>query len=239
MVNYTYDLSHLVTEQTQSEQTLLKALLEHDEDSYYFSCAVALLNVAIIKQYGIKDKSIIHGAFKSGLLHDIGKLGMGPEFINHPGAYTFKMYEEMKNHPKGGAELLTIANSDPAIVISTALHHCNVDGSGYPGGYIDEELPLFPKLTRISDSIDAFLSKRCYKDGGDSKYAYDDLAVYKGVSYDPLLLEAYRIIHEAIIDESRRFGEDRPSREMYIRLLGKRYAPEYYRENQESLIDLL
>jgi HD-GYP domain-containing protein (c-di-GMP phosphodiesterase class II) len=239
MVSFKYDLSHLTIEQTKDEKSLLHTLYLHDKESFLFSYYVALFNVAIIKQKGIKDKKIIHAAFKAGMFHDIGKLGMSSEFINYPGAYTVQMFNEMKNHPTGGAELLININSDPSLIISTRLHHCNVDTTGYPGGFDIQELPLFAKLTRISDSIDAFLSKRCYKEGGDSNEAYKDLAHYKGTSYDPILLEHFKTIHDRVIFESRRWGEDKPSKEIYMMYVGKIFAKEYYRENKENLIDLI
>jgi hypothetical protein len=54
MVHYKYDLSHLTHEQIKDEKSLLHSLFLHDQESFYFSYYVGLLNVAIIKEMGIK-----------------------------------------------------------------------------------------------------------------------------------------------------------------------------------------
>ena len=100
---------------------------------------------------------------------------MERDFINYPGAFTLQMYNEMKKHAIGGGELLMKLNAPQEYIDTANYHHCNFDGSGYPGNLFEEEIPFVSRLTRLSDSIDAYLSKRCYKEGGPANEALSDV----------------------------------------------------------------
>jgi HD-GYP domain-containing protein (c-di-GMP phosphodiesterase class II) len=39
-----------------------------------------------------------------------------------------------------------------------------MNGSGYPSGLAADEIPIFARITSVSDVYDAMVSKRCYKE---------------------------------------------------------------------------
>lgn len=222
-LNYQYSLSHIDIDNTTSKKQLIDLLNEHDKNSFIYSVRTAQLNMAIAKEMKFSEEEI-YIFFQCGLLHDVGKLGMTKDFINYPAAYSLDMYQEMKKHTTGGATLLKAINAEVALIETASYHHCNFDGTGYPVSLYYEEIPIHARVTRISDSIDAYMSKRCYKEGGPSYEVLNDLNQYKGTSYDPVLLKAFSVIHEKIITVSHSLGVDRPSQKFYMSLLDKFYG---------------
>lgn len=235
---YLYDISHIDFSTITSKRDILVLLNEHDKDSFTFSFHTASINYAIAKELGVQDPEDLRLLFEAGFLHDIGKLGMSADFINYPGSYTLMMYNEMKKHPQGGAEILERIQADNQILEAVKFHHCNVDGSGYPGGLFGKEIPLSARITRISDSLDAYLSKRCYKEGGPAREALDDLKQYVGTSYDPELIECFSVIHNRILRECHLIGEDRPSQSMYMYFLVKLYLYDFPIKKAEDILEI-
>jgi len=222
-MSFYYSLSHVDFQNTTSKQDLINLLNQHDSNSFKYSLSTAQLNVAIGIELGL-PKEMLYLLFQCGIFHDIGKIGMSEEFINYPHSYTMEMYLEMKKHTAGGGTLLEKINAEKELIETAKYHHCNFDGTGYPGGYYYDEIPLHARITRISDSIDAYMSKRCYKEGGPSYAVIDDLNQYKGSSYDPDLLEIFSHIHKRIMKESHKLGMDRPSQNIYMSLLNEHYG---------------
>lgn len=247
-MNFKYDFEHIKHFKGLSKKELLTALKDHDYNSFAYSYYTGLFNYAIVReQIGFhkvteneNDKRRLRSAFLSGLFHDIGKLGMEPEFINYRNKFNVSMFTEMKKHTIGGRLLLEEStDAEKELIQTSAHHHCNFDGSGYPGGLFRDDIPFYARLTRISDSADAFLTNRCYKEGGPAQGVYDDLKNYEGASYDPMLLTPFGRVHNNIMDECHRIGEDRPHRNLYIDFLEKIYIDIQGLDGPDDVFDVL
>ncbi|QST02330.1 HD domain-containing protein (plasmid) [Pontibacillus sp. ALD_SL1] len=222
-MGYTYSLAHLDLLKLKSKSDLVNAMKNHDLDSYTYSVHTGQLNMAIGKELGFKHE-YTYLLFQCGIFHDTGKLGMNTEFLNYPGAYTLSMYKEMKKHTSGGGMLLEKIGAEEEIINTAKHHHCNYDGSGYPGGFYEKEIPFEARITRISDSVDAYMTKRCYKEGGPANGVLDDLNQYIHSSYDPAILQAFSSVHAAIMNASHKDGNDRPSQHLYMHYLSAHYG---------------
>jgi putative nucleotidyltransferase with HDIG domain len=236
---YIYSTEHILISPDTTPKSLLYLLKEHDFESFEFSFFTGSLNYAISKEYGTNDKNLLKTLFESGLFHDIGKLGMVSDFINYPGSFTLQMYNEMKKHATGGAALLSKINAPQSYIDTANYHHCNYDGSGYPGNLFEGEIPFVSRLTRLSDSIDAYLSKRCYKEGGPAREALNDVQMYSGSSYDPDIIDAFAIVHNNVIQACHVNGEDRPSKKMYMHFLSELYLKDFPFKNIDDVLDNL
>lgn len=235
-MSFRYSISHINFSIINSKKALLDFLEEHDEDSYLFSFHTGQINMAIGKELKI-DNNKLYLLFQCGLFHDIGKLGMSNDFINFPGAYTIQMYSEMKKHTSGGGLILEKINSEKELVETAKFHHCNFDGSGYPGGFYYNEIPIHARITRISDSVDAYMSKRCYKDGGPTNQVLDDLYQYKGTSYDPDILVAFKKVHTKVMEKCHREGIDNPSQNLYMHNLSEIYGKNFIEKFNNDVLN--
>lgn len=101
----------------------------------------------------------------SGLLHDIGKIGINPSIIEKKEKLTNEEYLEIKEHTNYTNEILkelTEFDWFKDIVKWATNHHERVDGSGYPNGLslIDDETIIIA----YSDLISALMEDRPYRD---------------------------------------------------------------------------
>lgn len=221
---FTYDITYIDLRPIQSTEDLYRLMEFHDRSSLKYCIHTGLINLAIAKVYGIQHEKELKQVYDCGLFHDVGKLGMSYEFLNYPGSYTIQMYKEMKKHAEGGASLLLHVNASKPLVDTARYHHCNYDGTGYPGNLFGEDIPLHARITRISDSVDAYLSKRCYKDGGPANETLADLMQFSGTSYDPSLLEAFAKVHRQVMGKCHADGVDHPSQSLYMGTLQVLYG---------------
>ncbi len=124
---------------------------------------VGLLNGMLGKWYGLPDTDIDE-LVMAGIVHDVGKTKIPSEILDAPRKLTAEEFEVIKMHPVYSEELLSRHEIFTQRVIDAAkCHHEKVDGSGYPLGLTGDKIPVFAKITAITDIYDAMVSKRCYK----------------------------------------------------------------------------
>lgn len=131
---------------------------------------------------------LVTGAF----LHDIGKIAIDISIMENPGKLSDKDRTEVQRHPELGYYILnsTIDLAPAAEVV--LYHHENWDGSGYPKGIKETHIPVEARILRIADSFDAITGKRKYKDIMGIDRAVEELEKYKGIYYDPYLVEKFK-----------------------------------------------
>lgn len=125
---------------------------------------VAKLSVLIAKELGLK-RSRCETLKYAALLHDIGKIGIADKVLLKNGPFDDSEREEMNSHPVKTKEILekfyfpkTLKN----IPDISALHHERLDGTGYPYGVKEAEIPMESKILSVADVFDALTSIRDY-----------------------------------------------------------------------------
>ena len=125
---------------------------------------VAELSVRIAKELGLNGYRLETLRY-AALLHDIGKIGISDEILLKNGPFNDSEREEMNSHPTKTKAILEkfhfpkMLRNVPAI---SALHHERIDGTGYPKGLTDSDLPLEAKILSVADVFDALTSLRDY-----------------------------------------------------------------------------
>jgi HD-GYP domain-containing protein (c-di-GMP phosphodiesterase class II) len=127
----------------------------------------------------------------AALFHDVGKIGIPDQVLNKPGKLTVKEFNQIKEHPSIGVNILKtiefLGNTLPMIL----HHHEKYDGSGYPFGISRETIPLESRIICVADSYDAMTSDRPYRKGLTHSVAVDELIKFKGIQFDPIIVEAF------------------------------------------------
>lgn len=139
----------------------------------------------------------------SSILHDIGKVGIPDAILQKPGKLTAEEFEIMKSHSViGGDSIKTVEKKTGVRSFLTLgrdiayMHHEKWDGSGYPRGIREEEIPLSARLTALADVYDALTSKRCYKEAFSHEKAKDIILQSKGTHFDPDIVDVFMEVEE-------------------------------------------
>lgn len=96
-------------------------------------------------------------------LHDIGKLFIPFDVLQKPGVLTPEEREIIKKHTIHGYNLCMKDNQLRPYATGTLNHHENLDGSGYPNGLVEKEIPIEAQIISVADQFEAIVSKRQYK----------------------------------------------------------------------------
>jgi len=127
----------------------------------------------------------------SGLFHDIGKIAIQDYVLNKTGPLTVQEWHEIMRHPEIGYWILSTSLEMSDIAKYVLYHHERYDGSGYPKGLKQEEIPLFSRIISVADSYDAMTNQRSYKETLDLDTAVKELIVNKGIQFDPAIVDIF------------------------------------------------
>ena len=138
----------------------------------------------------------------ASLLHDIGKLMIPKEILTKKGQLDRDEFEIIKTHAKLGGEVLKKANitfrdsfnKDSYLKIASEIamyHHEKWDGSGYPEGLKEKNIPKCARIVAIADVYDALRSKRVYKDAFSHEKAVSIIKSERKKSFDPELVDIF------------------------------------------------
>lgn len=150
-------------------------------------------------------------------MHDIGKVGVPDGILLKPGKLTPEEFEDMKHHTVFGANVLREAEENlkqnsrslfsMGIDIAHA-HHEKWDGSGYPRGLSQEDIPLAARIVALADVLDALLSKRPYKKAFSFDESVEIIIQGRGKHFDPRIvdifienIELFRFVNANVQDE--------------------------------------
>jgi len=137
----------------------------------------------IAEQEPVEEEQI-HRIYLAGLLHDIGKIGIDEVVLRKKGKLTEGEIECIRKHPSIGAGILREINQMHDIVPGVLCHHERVDGKGYPGGLVGEQIPLIGKIVGLADGFDAMTSKRTYRNARTVEQALAEIKKGLGTQFD-------------------------------------------------------
>lgn len=178
-------------------QSLVSTLDAKDPYTRGHSERVALVAQRIGRQLGLSEKDLddIH---LSGLLHDIGKIGVDDSVLQKPGRLTDEEFEQIKKHPTIGYNILYGLKNLRHILPGVRSHHESWDGSGYPDGLAGEDIPLMARILAVADSYDAMGSDRPYRKGMPLKKLESIFRDGAGSQWDARIIEAYFEVRDDI-----------------------------------------
>jgi putative two-component system response regulator len=100
---------------------------------------------------------------RGGYLHDLGKIAVPDEILKKGSNLTPAEWEIMKQHPLTGEKICRPLKSLRLVLPIIRHHHEHSDGSGYPDGLRDGDIPLLPRILQVVDIYDALRTARPYK----------------------------------------------------------------------------
>lgn len=183
--------------------TALVATLDaRDQYTAGHSAAVAVYARDIAARMGLdaERQRLVH---LSGLVHDIGKIGLPPGLLEKPGALTLEERRMMETHSEIGERILSKVDDYAEIAGIVRHHHERVDGNGYPDGLVGDEIPLLARIIAVADAYNAMTSDRPYREAMPSRVARLRLAAAVESQFDTSVVAAFEAILASASEDYR------------------------------------
>ena len=161
-----------------------------DEITEGHSVRVAGYSRALAEAMGYSPDKV-NQVFRTGLLHDVGKIGIPDLILKKEGKLTNEEYGEIKEHTSIGGKILAAIETMDYLAAGANYHHERYDGTGYPKGLAGEEIPEIGRIIAVADVFDALVSKRHYKEAMDVEEARAELLRGAGTQFDPRIVSIF------------------------------------------------
>lgn len=135
--------------------------------------------------------------YLSGLLHDVGKIGIRDSVLRKPGRLSAEERSHIQEHPKIGFDILSGVRQLRPVLAGVRSHHENMDGTGYPDGLKGDDIPLMARIVAVADAYDAMNSDRPYRQGMDRDQIERIFRQGAGKQWDQRVVEALLCVREA------------------------------------------
>lgn len=168
--------------------SMIATLEAKDISTYNHSTRVAEMAYVLGQILGMNNDEL-ELIYISADLHDIGKIGIPDIILNKPGKLESDEWNLMKNHSRIGYDILSKARMFEDISKIVLHHHERWDGSGYPDGLKEDEIPLAARVLAICDSVDAMKSDRPYRKAICDEICQNEIRKNEGIMYDSKIAE--------------------------------------------------
>lgn len=149
---------------------------------------VALISRKLAQAMGFAPARV-QQVYLSGLLHDIGKIGIPESILCKPGRLTAEEYDDLKRHPTISANILSGIRQLENVIPGILTHHERPDGKGYPQGLKGLDIPIEGSIVGIADSFDAMTSDRTYRTALPLPAAIQEIRSCAGTQFDVVVAE--------------------------------------------------
>jgi PAS domain S-box-containing protein len=170
------------------------ALDLRDRETEGHTRRVTEATLRLARVIGIPETELVH-VRRGCLLHDIGKMAIPDGILLKPGPLSAEEWVNMRQHPTFAFELLSpISFLRPTLDIPYC-HHEKYDGSGYPRGLKEEQIPLSARIFSVVDVWDALRSDRPYRPAWSEEKVRAHMTSLAGSHFDPAVLQAFMDIY--------------------------------------------
>ena len=154
------------TDELETAESVLCTLglsVESRDPSTEGHCERLAQNASSLGRHLALDEESIVALRRGGYLHDLGKIAVPDEILKKGTNLTPEEWAIMKQHPITGETICRPLKSLRLVLPIIRNHHEHSDGSGYPDGLRQGQIPLLARILQVVDVYDALRSPRCYK----------------------------------------------------------------------------
>ncbi len=169
---------------------LASAMEASDEYTADHADTIASMAVDVGTELGLDDAEL-RQLRHTGLLHDIGKIGIPDPVLHKSGALSTAEAAKMAEHTIIGERILSHAECLRPVAPLVRAAHERWDGLGYPDGLEGEAIPLASRIVFVCDAFHAMTSDRPYRQALTAAEALDELRAQAGRQFDPRIVEAF------------------------------------------------
>lgn len=181
-------------EQTRLESVeRLARLAEYRDDATYEHPQRVGRTAALLAERLGLAPDVVEAIRSAAPLHDVGKVGVPDRILLKPGRLAAAEFELMKSHTVIGAEILA-GSSWPVLRLAEEIalnHHERWDGTGYPEGKLEDEIPISGRIVIVADNFDALTHSRPYAAAWEAEKAAAEIRRQSGQHFDPDVVDAF------------------------------------------------
>jgi putative nucleotidyltransferase with HDIG domain len=196
----------LYRQQSELLAGIVRALTSAIDAKDPYTCGhsdrVARVAVRLAEELGC-DGETLYTIYLSGLLHDVGKIGVDDSVLRKPGKLSEVEYEHIKKHTEIGQKILLDIRKLDDVLPVVLHHHESWDGRGYPQKLDSEKIPLAARIVAVADAFDAMGSDRPYRKRMPDEKIDGIFRSGAGRQWDPQVVEAFFRAREEIRRISR------------------------------------
>ncbi len=168
----------------------VRALDLRDQETEGHTQRVTDLTVELARRMDVAEDQL-EPIRRGALLHDIGKIGIPDAILRKPGPLTEDEWTIMRRHPQMAWDMLS-----PIEYLRTALaipygHHERWNGSGYPLGTKERQIPQSARIFAVVDVYDALRTDRPYRQGWPEERTINYIKDHSGIFFDPEIVDAF------------------------------------------------
>jgi len=182
-------------------KTLSKIVETRDPYTSGHEDQVAKIACKIAKEMKLTEEQV-SSIYISATLHDIGKISVPSEILTKPSVLTNLEREIIKTHCKVANDILANIEFPYPVAEIIYQHHERMDGSGYPRGLKGDDIALEARIIGVADVIDAMASYRPYRPALGVDAAIEEITKFRGVTYDPSVVDACLKIYKRTAKDS-------------------------------------
>ena len=171
-------------------QGLSRALNLRDKETTEHTFRVTDMTVNLATRLGVEESNLVH-VRRGAILHDIGKVAIPDQILFKPGPLAIEEWEIMRQHPDIAVELLSPVSYLEAALEIPHWHHEKWNGTGYPDGLYQEDIPFSARLFALVDVYDALISNRPYRLAWSKQDAIEYIESQSGIHFDPNLVPEF------------------------------------------------
>jgi len=181
---------HLIQHEVPEMLALARSVEEKDEATEGHCHRLERLAILTGERLGLSGERLINLSY-AAYLHDIGKVKVPSEILGKTEALDDAEWEEMRQHPIHGEDMLREKDFLAEAAKIVRAHHERYDGTGYPDGLRGEAIPIEARVIAVVDAYDAITSERPYQAAQAKKRALEELRLGSGTHFDPRVVRAF------------------------------------------------
>lgn len=137
------------------------------------------------------DSNEVAALRSAGYLHDIGKVAVDKRLFGKPTSLDPEEFREMADHTTVGHQIVTgVQFPWPGVPEIVRWHHERADGTGYPDGLLNEEVPMQVRIVGLADTFDAMTSPRPYRQPISLGTTLSEIVRHTPQKFDPTAVHA-------------------------------------------------
>ncbi len=191
----------LQTEARKTFEKISRLLDERDHYTAVHSTEIAQLAMKIAQEMGLPQGEI-EKVDIAARVHDIGKIAVPDSILLKPGSLNAEEWVTMKRHPVISAELIEGLEIYRPVANAVRHEHEHWNGSGYPNGLREDQIPLIARIIAAADIYNALSTDRPYRKAFSHEEAIQMIKGMKGADLDPLVADALLRVLDSLENKS-------------------------------------